>query len=414
MRSSARRTRYPDPPAARESEAIGDTVIRCAVGGRRLLSSVAPGARPRVHALDGLRGAAALVVVAFHVVDYVALPQVLLSTWLMSPLGVLVNGPGAVHLFFVLSGFVLALTMAGDGGPAGVPRFYVRRLFRIQPPYAFAVLFAWVTSLGFPVVGGLARWMTAGNPCFHIPAHLLPRAMLLPSMAFGQLPVGWSLQVELVMSAAFPILWVLGRRIHAAVPLALGIAVFWLTDPRWRMIGFSFDFALGLALFLERERIARWISHLPRAAMGPWVLTGVMLLQLPYAITFNQKGAAVLEQSHSPAAIVLMSLGAGLLIVAAQHFPLFRGWLERPSARYFGRISYSLYLLHMPVLLFAVCRITGQRLHWATGLVLFGVVLVISIGLAELAWRWIEEPSIRAGRWLNGKLGAKRPDAAAT
>lgn len=389
--------------------------IRCDTMPRRRtgLTSVGPDARLRVHSLDGLRGAAALAVVAFHVVDYVVLPQALLSAWLMSPFGILINGPGAVHLFFVLSGFVLALTMSRDAGPASVPRFYVRRLFRIQPPYAFAVLFAWVTSIGFPVVGGLARYMAAGTPCFHIPAHLLPRAMLLPSMAFGQLPVGWSLQVELVMSAGFPILWLLGRRVHSVVPLVLGIAAFWNVDPRWRVIAFSFDFTLGLALFLERDRVARWIAYLPRAAMGPWVVAGIMLLQIPFAITYSERGAAVLEQSHSTAAITLMSLGSGMLIVAAQHFPLFRNWLEWPWARYFGRISYSLYLLHMPVLVFAICRFTGQRLHWAAGLVLFGVVLVVSIGLAELAWRWIEEPSIRAGRWLNEKLGAKRKDAVA-
>lgn len=379
------------------------------------MTSVGPGAQLRVHSLDGLRGAAALVVVAYHVLHRVVLPKPLLSAWLMSPFGVFVNGPGAVHLFFVLSGFVLALTMFRDSGPAGVPRFYVRRLFRIQPPYAFAVLFAWVASIGFPVVGGLAHWFQAdkvGNPCFHIPAYLLPRAMLLPSMAFGQLPVGWSLQVELVMSAAFPILWLLGRRIHAAVPLLLGIAAFWVTDPRWRVVGFSFDFAVGLVLFLERERIAGWIAHVPRVATGPWIIAGIMLLQLPYALTYSNQGVALVEQGHAPSTIVLMSFGSALLIVAAEHFEFFRGLLERPWFRYFGRISYSLYLLHMPVLLFAICRITGPRLHWASGLVLFAAVLAISIGCAEFAWRWVEEPSIRAGRWLNETLGAKRKGAA--
>ena len=83
------------------------------------MSALTPGASPRLHALDGLRGVAALVVVAFHVLDYVALPRSLFSVWLMSPLGIFVNGPGAVHVFFVMSGFVLALASLRDPGLAG-------------------------------------------------------------------------------------------------------------------------------------------------------------------------------------------------------------------------------------------------------------------------------------------------------
>ena len=79
-----------------------------------------------------------------------------------------------------------------------------------------------------------------------------------------------------------------------------------------------------------------------------------------------------------------------------------------PWALFFGRISYSLYLLHVPVLLFTICRVTGQRLPWYQGLGVFAVVLAISIGAAELMWRWVEAPSIRAGRWLNERLGRKR------
>lgn len=378
------------------------------------MAATNPGAIARETALDGLRGAAALVVVAYHVLDYVVLPRWLLSAWLMSPLGVLVNGPGAVHLFFVLSGFVLALSSSTDSSLGAIRRFYVRRLFRIQPAFMFAVLFAWVTSLGFPIVGGLTRWMAAsqaGQPCFHIPIELLPRAMLLPSMAYGQLPVGWSLHVELMMSGVFPIFYQLGRRIHPLIPLAVGIGTLSLADPRLRVFNFAFDFALGLFLFMERDAIGRRLARLPRAAQVAWVFAGVVLLQLPFVLTRAERGVAVLEQGHPTSTIVLMSLGSAMLITGALYFPFFRRPLELPWARYFGRISYSLYLLHMPVLLFIVCRFTGQRLPWPAGIVVFAIVLALSVGLSDLAWKWIEEPAIRAGRWLNQRLGAKRATA---
>ena len=372
------------------------------------MAAATPDTAPRLHALDGLRGAAALVVVAFHAVDYVRIPPSLLSGWLMSPLGVFVNGPGAVHLFFVLSGYVLSLTLSGDAGIAGVPRYYVRRLFRIQPPYMAAVLFAWVASIGFPIVGGLALWTQSKNPCFHIPGHLVPWAMILPSMAFGQLPVGWSLYVELVMSLVFPVLLLIGRRVHAFLPIALALFVLSPADARFQMFRFTLDFALGLALFLYHDALGRWLGRLPRIAIPALLLAGVMLLQLPFALTRIESGTAVLEQGHGPATIVSMSLGSAILVAAALHVDLVGRFFSMPWALYFGRISYSLYLLHVPVLLFTICRVTGQRLPWYQGLGVFAVVLAISIGAAELMWRWVEAPSIRAGRWLNGLLGRKR------
>jgi peptidoglycan/LPS O-acetylase OafA/YrhL len=362
-----------------------------------------------MHSLDGLRGAAALAVVAYHALDNVKMSPSLLSGWLMSPLGALVNGPGAVHLFFVLSGYVLAITLSRDPGAAGVPRFYVRRLFRIQPPFMFAVLFAWVLSLDYPVVGGLGVALTSSNPCFHTPGRLLPWALLLPSSAYGQLLVGWSLYVELVMSLAFPLLMFLGRRIHALVPIGLGVLLLWPPVLSMHVARFTFDFAIGLALYLHRDGIERWVTRLPNAAMPVFVLLGVVLLQLPFALTRFRRGTAVLEQGHDADTIVLMALGSGILIAAALYLDPVRRFFSMPWARFFGRISYSLYLLHMAVILLLICRVTGQKLPWYEGLVVFAIALAVSSVLANLVWHRVEEPSIRAGRWVNRKLGRRRP-----
>ena len=127
----------------------------------------------RLHALDGLRGAAAVVVVAFHTLGQTRLSDAVASMLLASPLGLLVNGPGAVHVFFVLSGYVLALTLSRDGAPGRLGRFYVRRWFRIQPPYMVAVLFAWAVSHLVMPLGAHA----AGAPWVRLPAALLPVAL---------------------------------------------------------------------------------------------------------------------------------------------------------------------------------------------------------------------------------------------
>jgi peptidoglycan/LPS O-acetylase OafA/YrhL len=99
----------------------------------------------RVTQLDGLRGIAALVVVACHVLS--TLPgigsvfsdrSVGLSgaaMWaIFSPLHVLWNGTPAVHLFFVLSGFVLVLPFSRPGVTRSWASYYAKRLLRLYLP----------------------------------------------------------------------------------------------------------------------------------------------------------------------------------------------------------------------------------------------------------------------------------------
>jgi peptidoglycan/LPS O-acetylase OafA/YrhL len=346
----------------------------------------------RLHALDGLRGAAAVVVVAFHVVGQTRISDSVASTVMMSPFGLLLNGPGAVHVFFVLSGYVLALTLSRDAAPGRLGRFYVRRVFRIQPPYMAAVLVAWA----------LSQWMMphgpqpAAAPWVRVPAQRLPIALCFPSMAFGLLPVGWSLFVEMAMSAVFPLLLLLGRRVHLLAPIGLGLLLFFDFDPRFGFLRFTIDFALGLALFVGSARLADFVQRWPRSAPAFAGVAGVALLQLPFAI--GVPGLAGLEQGHAPVVIAQFALGSALLVVAALHAPALRRALSTPLAGFFGRVSYSLYLVHHSVLFFFVLRAPGYSFHWTTALLVFAATLAISSALAALGWRLVEEPAVRAGR----------------
>src|SRR6476619_1096697 len=99
----------------------------------------------RVTQLDGLRGIAALVVVACHIIS--TLPAIggvfsdrtvaltTAGTWaVFSPLHVLWNGTPAVHVFFVLSGYVLVLPFTRPGAAASWAQYYAKRFFRLYLP----------------------------------------------------------------------------------------------------------------------------------------------------------------------------------------------------------------------------------------------------------------------------------------
>ena len=364
-------------------------------------------AKPRIHALDGLRGAAAVAVVAFHVFLSVDLSELARAGVLATPLGLLVNGPGAVHVFFVLSGYVLAIALSRDEAPGRLARFYVHRVFRIHPAYMAAVLFAWAMSSGYP----LWRSRAVASNCFHVPCALLPRALVFPSLAFGQLPVGWSLYVELAMSMLFPLFFSLARRLRPAAPLALAGLLLIDFDPRTRFLRFALDFVLGASLYLERERVARLTNRLPAAGKLAMLVAAALLLQAPYTLSVLQSRQVGLEPVPSPKSVLLMGAGSALLVVASLHVAPLTRCFEAPLARFFGRVSYSLYLVHFTVLLALLCRGgAAVRLSPLQGVLVFAVTLAVSTALAVLGQRFVEEPAIRAGRALIrvGEASARR------
>jgi peptidoglycan/LPS O-acetylase OafA/YrhL len=351
-------------------------------------------AEPRLHALDGLRGAAAVSVVAFHVFGHTQLAPGTSALWLASPLGALVNGPGAVHVFFVLSGYVLGLTLSRDDRPGRIARFHARRVFRIHPPYVVAVLLAWAVSQNLVPRG------VPDLPWVRIPAERLPLALAFPSLAFGLLPVGWSLFVELAQSLLFPLLFAAARGLGIAIVLAGAALLLLPLDPRLSFLRFTFDFALGLALFLWSAPIARALARLPAAAPALLGVAGLVLLQLPYMLGLAASGVATLRHGHAPAVVVQFALGSALLLVAALHAPALRRALESPLAAWFGRVSYSLYLVHYTVLMIFVLRAPSHSFSWPVALGVFAATLAISSALAQLGWHAVEAPSIRVGRAL--------------
>jgi peptidoglycan/LPS O-acetylase OafA/YrhL len=349
--------------------------------------------RSRLHALDGLRGLAAVVVVASHVFDYNSVPANLMSLLLLSPLGLLVNGAGAVHLFFVLSGYVLALSLSRDARPGRLARFYVRRWFRIHPPYVAAVLFAWLVASLL-----VSRGLVQPTGWAQMPMQKFLRVFLFPSNAYGLLGVGWSLFVEMAMSIVFPLVFALARRVHPGAALGLGLLLLYDFDPRWKFLRFLFDFAIGLSVFLASDRIAQIARRWPRGAAAAAFAGGIALLQLPYAFGLASSGMAGLEEGHSSAVVVPFALGAALLLCAAIHFgPLHRA-LSTPLARFYGRVSYSLYLFHFTVLWIVEMVVFGRPHSIGAALVVFATTLAVATLVAELGWRLVEKPAIRAGR----------------
>jgi peptidoglycan/LPS O-acetylase OafA/YrhL len=367
-----------------------------------------PDEHRHVRALDGLRGIAALVVVLRHTFNKISMPAPLREQILTSPLAPLLSSQGAVQLFFVLSGWVLAASLQRSGERAPWPLFYVRRVFRIHPPYVFAVLVAWAASTTWSVPDDAAvaqQFERLTNVDFGI--EKLPWALSFPGRAPGLLPVAWSLRIEMIYSFALPLILIAARPGRGLPLLAASAAL--LAQPS-QTLWYAFDFALGVVAFREREAIARALRFLRAPGRGLLLVAGTLMLSFPVAFG---------NRFFGPPEIAVTAGGSAALIAVALHGGGFARALAWRPFVFLGTISYSLYLLHRIVIMSVAPHVLEKQVIASklitvtaatpeSAALLFALVIGISILASMASYRWIERPAIAVGNRLCTALASRR------
>jgi peptidoglycan/LPS O-acetylase OafA/YrhL len=356
--------------------------------------------------LEALRGGAALMVAAFHACQstwfdsegkvrnflYPGEDAGFVSNLCASFLRIAGNGNGAVVLFFVISGFVLASSLLrGPQSFAGCgARFLNARMFRIYPAVFIAV-----------GVFALVFWLTGASlsgPSAYSPLGLLRNALLLDFSIDG---VMWSLQLEV---AAVPLIFVayLGWRRCGAVVLVLSFSAlaglsFW--EPWNRLIGAPnlfgeiYAFVFGMAAFLVGPRLVALCSS--RVASVAFAGAAGLFLSSRMVISPTSHWSPLAEAAS--ATIMVAILAFGRLGSEASIF-------DHRLIRFFGRISYSFYLLHpltlliiwkIPSALGAAIAVGVPAALVAAFLIVASIVVVTPFSYAM--YRWIEIPGIIAG-----------------
>ncbi|MDX2237463.1 MAG: acyltransferase [Hyphomonadaceae bacterium] len=353
----------------------------------------------RVRQLDTLRGAAAMLVVAFHV------GQIFDGYLAPAPAFHAINAwidPGRVGVvvFFLISGFVMPGSFAG-AGPAAVATFARRRFFRLFPAFWVSLLFALVVSIGH---GGFID-----GPDI-TPAMIAANATMLPSL-FGQyqvVGVYWTLEVELafyVLLAA--IFWRAPLSGDGAARLAfltLGLCIAYGVVAR--PLGWSdkpplndrlFQALLHLSIMFAGVAVRRhWDAGGSSAAMR-----GAPPLLLALAATWS-----ALLVGGAAAQIVAEGFGPGALrtpLTYAAAIAIFFFGLARRETGVIGPLlgdrSYSLYLIHVPVIIALVDVTRAFELEALRSFPIFASVSVaLSLALAQAMYVWIEKPAIAMGR----------------
>ena len=346
--------------------------------------------------LDGLRGTAAMLVVITHCCGgLLRTPE--MGWWLyQTPLRLITAPSGAVQIFFVLSGWVLAASLSRTSLGTGIVPYLVRRVLRIQPPYMFGLLLAWGLSFFYvapEAATGLNGWLRSFLPV-HLEPSVLLRELLVPGVAGEQLPVGWSLFVEIVFSFWMPLMWLVTKRLHWVLLFPL-LAYAYTGAEEFLTLNWSFDFVFGLVLFAERERLARWVNVLPGVLQIALVLLGLALFAAPTNLY------------KTPPEILRVAIGCAICLVAVLYIPWVRRIFETRPLIKLGQISYSLYLVHFPILLLVAPHVTGATTPWRNLLAVLVTVVPLSLLASELGYRLVERPSIRLGRWCSKRLNLR-------
>ncbi len=198
-------------------------------------------------------------------------------------------------------------------------------------------------------------------------------------------PSFWSLSYEIVISLLFPSFWWLVKRRRGAWSVAALVGCKLLEVWVWKhgfgstyvaaLLYYLTFFMLGVALARGRHLLLRRVQHMPRAIL--WSALGVSV-----AAYLNY----ILLHLQARKTDVLTAIGAVGLIILCQS-PRIRIGLRSRVARFFGRVSYSLYLVHGVVLLALLDMFFGRLPKWGIG-VPYGLV---SVALSYLFYLAIEE-----------------------
>jgi peptidoglycan/LPS O-acetylase OafA/YrhL len=330
---------------------------------RPLQGSVSP--PPYIESHAALRGIAAFTVVMAHIHAWDLFPQ---WPWLRHLYQIFGWSDLAVFLFFILSGFVMSHVYPN---PVHWRHFFVARVARLVPVYEITLLV--VCLLAMTSVFHIAI-PTADN----FIANLLMVQQWLPIPGWSSINgPSWSLSIEAFLYlAAFPLLvwsrkqpwnWILYL-------LLIWYGVVWATIEYniygvdiWRqralaLLSGLYGFGIGFSM---QNLIGNGLRHSGIiAAMG----TAFILIGMAHQILVPS------DMSHGPMVLGLVLIVASSINPQGAPYRL----LARPVFLYLGDISYSLYLWHLPILLFLYeCRVHVEYHYLTSASSIFGLRIVV-------------------------------------
>jgi peptidoglycan/LPS O-acetylase OafA/YrhL len=347
--------------------------------------------------LDGIRAVSVFIVILSHI-----------------GFGKIAPGGFAVTLFFFISGFLITRILVAEQNKAqgniDISNFYKRRMLRLMPALYVFIIFTYIFSLFFGVIGTKEDLFSAlsyfvnysdvvGNQ-FGWHHRIIP---------WGQL---WSLGVEEHFYLLFPLcLIVFGRKHEDRLKLVIAVII---VVSLWRFFAYTQlklsseytysatdcrieNIAWGCLLAIMLDGYETSPQRLRFFIGWHWVAIGLTAIIIS-VVYKDELFRATWRYSRQGIAIFVLILN--LYMFKPLSFAI--NILEFPPLKFIGRLSYSLYLWHYPIAWGAYRYIGKDISDGFLPLNLFIIVMITSFALALMSYFFIERPFIGMRKKLGG------------
>ena len=324
-------------------------------------------------------------------------PSELITTIGQSPLHIFFDGAAAVNLFFVLSGFCIALPYVKEGSKQKIQyfQFITKRIFRLYPAYWIALIIAYIIKIEYnsPSEIFLSEWGRSFFNWSNLSIYEVGKIISLVSKFDTNilLPPSWSLVYEMRMAFLLPLFIFLVKNYNKYdVLIYITSLVISLFFPLAGVGLFALLFFLGIIVANNINNIYIYINKINIIKYRCFCLLGFALYtsRFPWQNIFFSSNTPLVDWLFN----LTNSLGSIILISC-----FFRsGIIDFFSGKYsvfLGEISYSLYLTHFPILLL----IFSLKIPLFITIIGAGIITVI---ISFLIYKKIEDPGIRIGRIL--------------
>lgn len=361
--------------------------------------------------LDSLRGLAALSVLFSHI--YLLFHETIITSFLFKygPLRFLVAGSEAVIFFFILSGFVLSLSFYSSQS-FNYGAYVIKRICRIYLPYLFSIFIAFLFRELFYTskIESLTYWFNDNWSNAYNFDSMIDHIVLIGTFTSSINNVVWSLVHEMRISLIFPFIMLLVVKIDIVKGIGLAITMsmisiiyYNLSNPLfigtelYTTLHYSAMFVIGALLAKHRKVISSRMLSIKRVYKIALLITGILIyLYVHPSFVLN-----IFINDFDPFYRTVIdtwfvSLGSCVLVIYATSYNYLTQILRNKIFSYLGKISYSLYLTHIPVLFSSV-----HLLHGVLNMVLICLIaIILTIIISSLIYLMVEKPSVLLGKIL--------------
>jgi peptidoglycan/LPS O-acetylase OafA/YrhL len=315
-----------------------------------------------------------------------------------------------VLFFFVLSGFVLSQSFI-SGTPLSYKNFVIRRFCRIYLPFVLSIAIAAVLASFFVLPISESHDPNFWSRPVDAPlilAHVVMIGIGADSVTLN--PPMWSLIQEMRISLAFPIIYLIAQRFGwlgfagnliasiivvklAAMSHLFTMALYGDTALGSLMVTLYYTqfFTLGCVLAINREKLVGVFLSAPKLAH---IIAVATILLVPWRFL----------EDHFHIGELFCTFAAAYLLIACIAFRRMKEVLLTGPLQWLGEISYSLYLVHMPVLLAVYFALRGHL----SDMGICATIIASSLVGAHIFNLLIERPATKLGRILSPSRGTTR------